>query len=203
MSEHIRRKRKQTAISCYLRRNPKVHQNPLVGWLVPGAPGPAPGLMEPGETHVALRVQVCGIAGAGRKLPIVHRSGHQSQWSRTRSCETQSLVTTSVRCLYNLRKWTRLEVIGGLQLHLALELTLKIIARNNFRSYRSDKSPDLHSVQIKGTKIPKLLLLINSIHISVPQLLLKSALAMWYPRLLTPGSVYLPDSLPFWQQYYP
>lgn len=122
------RKRKQTVVFCYLRRNPKVHQNPLIGWLVPGAPGPAPGLMEPGETHMALRVPVCGVAGAGRKLPIVHRSGHQSQRSRTRSCETQSLVTTSVRCLYNLHKWTRLEVIGGLQLRLALELTVQIIA---------------------------------------------------------------------------
>lgn len=197
MSEHIRRKRKQTVVSCYLRRNPKVHQNPLVGWLVPGAPGPAPGLMEPGETHMALRVQVCGIAGAGRKLPIMHRSGHQSQRSRTRSCETQSLVTTSVRCLYNLCKWTRLEVIGGLQLHLALELTLKIIARNNFRSCRSDKTHALHSIQIKGTKNPKLLLLINSILISVPQLVLSCSLAIWYPGLLTAGSVYLPDSLPF------
>jgi len=154
MSEHVRRKGKQTVVSCYLRRNPKVHQNPLVGWLVPGAPGPAPGLMEPGETHVALRVQVCGIAGAGRKLPIVHRSGHQSQRSRTRSCETQSLVTTSVRCLYNLCKWTRLEVIGGLQLNLTLELTLKIIARNNFRSCRSDKTHVLHSVQIKVVLSP-------------------------------------------------
>lgn len=187
MSERIRRTRKQTVVSCYLRRNPKVHQNPLVGWLVPGTPGPAPGLMEPGETHMALRVQVCGIAGAGRKLPIMHRSGHQSQWSRTRSCETQSLVTTSVRCLYNLCKWTRLEVIGGLQLHLALELTLKIIARNNFRSCRSDKTHALHSVQIKGTKIPKLLLLTNSILISVPQLVLSCDLAIWYPGLLTAG----------------
>jgi hypothetical protein len=130
MSWYIRGKRKQTLGLCYLRRNAEVHQNPFVGWLVLGAPGPAPGLIEPGEPDMALWVPVCRIAGAGRKLPVVHRSGHQSQRSRTRSCETQLLVTTSVRCLYNLHKWTRLKVIDGLQLHLALELTLKIVVRN-------------------------------------------------------------------------